>query len=123
MAARAFHSTYGGDPAGGLAFAVEASELAARVHPRTRGWLSAVESEMHARAGDQAAWERAVDAVAGLVAGPMPGPPSGPWRPEPVGPSAAFAFPPSDRLKGSAAGYLAACRPPMSPLASERTSS
>lgn len=77
MAARAFHSAYGGDPAGGLAFAVEASELAARVHPRTRGWVSAVESEMHATAGDQAAWERAVDTAGSLVVGPMP---DRPWK-------------------------------------------
>jgi tetratricopeptide (TPR) repeat protein len=77
MAARAFHSAYGGDPAGGLAFAVEASALAARVHPRTRGWVSAVESEMHATAGGQAAWERAVDAAGSLVVGPMP---DRPWK-------------------------------------------
>jgi hypothetical protein len=77
MAARAFHSAYGGDPAGGLAFAVEASDLAARVHPRTRGWVAAVESEMHATAGDQVAWERAVDTAASLVTGPMP---DEPWK-------------------------------------------
>ena len=77
MAARAFHSAYRGDPAGGLAFAREASDLAAGVHPRTRGWVAAVESEMHATAGDQAAWERAVDTAASLVAGPMP---DWPWK-------------------------------------------
>jgi tetratricopeptide (TPR) repeat protein len=77
MAARAFHTAYGGDPAGGLAFAVEASELAARVHPRTRGWVAAVESEMHATTGDQAAWARAVDTAASLVTGPMP---DEPWK-------------------------------------------
>jgi hypothetical protein len=72
MAARAFHAAYGGDPAGGLAFAVEATDLAARVHPRTRGWVSAVESEMQATAGDEMAWEQAVDTAASLVTGPMP---------------------------------------------------
>lgn len=77
MAARAFHSAYGGDPAGGLAFAREASDLAAGVHPRTRGWVAAVESEMHATAGDQSAWERALDTAASLVTGPMPG---RPWK-------------------------------------------
>ena len=77
MAARAFHSAYGGDPAGGLAFAAEASELAAHVHPRTRGWVAAMESEMLATAGEQSAWEQAVDTAVGLVTGPMPG---RPWK-------------------------------------------
>jgi hypothetical protein len=77
MAAWAFHSAYGGDLAGGLGFAREASGLAAGVHPRTRGWVAAVESEMHATAGDRAAWERAVDTAAGLVSGPMP---DRPWK-------------------------------------------
>jgi hypothetical protein len=77
MAARAFHSAYGGDLTSGLAFAREASELAAGAHPRTRGWVTAVESEMHATAGDRAAWERAVDTAAGLLEGPMP---DHPWK-------------------------------------------
>jgi len=77
MAARAFHAAYGGDPAAGLAFACEASELAADVHPRTRGWVSAVESEMHATNGDRARWEHAVGTAADLVSGPMP---DQPWK-------------------------------------------
>jgi hypothetical protein len=77
MAARAFHAAYGGDPAAGLAFAREASELAADVHPRTRGWVSAVESEMHATNGDRAGWEHAVGTAADLVNGTMP---DRPWK-------------------------------------------
>lgn len=72
MAARAFHAAYGGDPAGGLAFAREASALAVDAHPRTRGWVAAVQSEMHATNGDETSWARAVDTAAGLLGGPMP---------------------------------------------------
>lgn len=69
--------SYGGDPAGGLAFAREAVDLAAAVHPRTRGWVAAVESEMYATTGDRAAWESAVGTAARLIEGPMP---EQPWK-------------------------------------------
>jgi hypothetical protein len=78
MAARAFHSAYSGDPAGGLAFAREAVTIAsAGVHPRTYGWVLAVESEMHATIGDEASYHRSVETSAGQVAGPMP---ERPWK-------------------------------------------
>jgi transcriptional regulator with XRE-family HTH domain len=78
MAVRAFHSAYGGDPADGLAFAREAAGIAsAGIHPRTSGWVSAVESEMHATLGDGAACQRALEAAAGQLGGPMP---DRPWK-------------------------------------------
>jgi hypothetical protein len=72
MAARAFHSAYSGDPADGLAFAREAVTLASDAHPRTRGWVSAVESEMHATTGDEAGYERSLDEAAEQIGAPMP---------------------------------------------------
>jgi hypothetical protein len=73
LAARAFHCAYTGDLAGGRAFASEAVHLAGpAVHPRTRGWVSAVESEMHATAGDEESFSRAVDTAAGHLQAPMP---------------------------------------------------
>jgi tetratricopeptide (TPR) repeat protein len=75
MGVRAFHAAYGGDPADGLAFAAEADEIAARarVHPRTRGWVSAVRSEMHATLGDTDGCMRALDAANGALSSPMEG--------------------------------------------------
>jgi hypothetical protein len=73
LAARAFHCAYTGDPAGGRAFASEAVHLAGPgVHPRTRGWVSAVESEMQATSGDEGSFSRAVDTAAGHLDAPMP---------------------------------------------------
>jgi hypothetical protein len=73
MAARAFYSSYSGDPVDGLAFAREAVSLASGgVHPRTYGWVSAVESEMHATLGDEAAYRRSIDTAAGQITAPMP---------------------------------------------------
>jgi transcriptional regulator with XRE-family HTH domain len=73
MAARAFHSAYSGDLADGLAFAREAVNIAsAGIHPRTAGWVSAVESEMHATLGNEASYNRALESAAGQLAGPMP---------------------------------------------------
>jgi transcriptional regulator with XRE-family HTH domain len=73
MAVRAFHSAYGGDPADGLAFAREAVGIAsAGVHPKTFGWVSAVESEMHATLGDEASYQRALESAARQITGPMP---------------------------------------------------
>ena len=68
MAARAFHASYSGDPVDGLAFAREAVTIASRgTHPRTHGWVSAVESEMHATVGDEAAYRRSIDTAQGRV--------------------------------------------------------
>ena len=73
MAARAFHSAYSGDPDDGVAFAREAVSLASSgTHPRTRGWVSAVESEMQATVGDEAAYSRSLDTAAEHVSAPMP---------------------------------------------------
>lgn len=72
LAIRAFQGAYSGDPGSGVAFAAAASDAAAGAHPRTRGWVSAVESEMHAIAGDEAGAMRALDAAANALAGPMP---------------------------------------------------
>jgi hypothetical protein len=73
MAARAFHSAYSGSPADGLAWASEAVSIASRgVHPRTYGWVSAVESEMHATLGHEAAYKRSIETAALQVTGPMP---------------------------------------------------
>ncbi len=78
LAARAFHSAYGGDPVDGLAFAAEAVTVAGRgIHPRTAGWVAAVASEMHATVGDEAGAMRALDAAAGQLALPMP---EKPWK-------------------------------------------
>ena len=57
MAARAFDSTYGGDPTAAWRSPAR-RRTSRRGAPRTRGWVAAVESEMHATAGDQSAWER-----------------------------------------------------------------
>jgi hypothetical protein len=73
MAARAFHSAYSGSPADGLAWASQAVSIASRgVHPRTYGWVSAVESEMHATLGNEAAYKQSIETAALQVTGPMP---------------------------------------------------
>jgi hypothetical protein len=78
MAARAFHASYSGDPVDGLAFAREAVSIASRgAHPRTYGWVSAVESEMHATIGDETAYRRSVETAEGQVTAPMP---ERPWK-------------------------------------------
>jgi hypothetical protein len=78
LAARGFHSAYSGDPADGLAFAREAVGVAAHgVHPRTHGWVAAVESEMHATIGDQVAFMRSIETAAAQLARPMP---EGQWK-------------------------------------------
>jgi hypothetical protein len=78
MAARAFHSSYSGDPADGLAFAGEAVTIASRgAHPRTYGWVSAVESEMNATVGDEAAYRRSIETAQVQVTAPMP---DRPWK-------------------------------------------
>jgi len=75
LAARAFHSAYSGHQADGVSYAREAVNLAtsADVHPRTAGWVSAVESEMHATAGDELSFNRSLDAATTHVTAPMPG--------------------------------------------------
>jgi hypothetical protein len=78
MAARAFHASYSGDPIDGLAFAREAVSIASRgAHPRTYGWVSAVESEMHATVGDEAAYRRSIETAQRQVTAPMP---DKPWK-------------------------------------------
>lgn len=78
MAARAFHSSYTGDPVDGLAFAREAVSIASRgAHPRTYGWVAAVESEMHATVGDQAGYRRSIETAQAQVTAPMP---DRPWK-------------------------------------------
>jgi hypothetical protein len=73
MAARAFHAAYSGDPADGLAFAREAVSIASHgAHPRTYGWVSAVESEMHATVGDEAGYRRSIETAQEQVTAPMP---------------------------------------------------
>jgi hypothetical protein len=73
MAARAFHASYSGSPADGLTWASEAVSIASRgIHPRTYGWVSAVESEMHATLGDEAAYRRSIETAASQVSGSMP---------------------------------------------------
>jgi len=77
LAIRAFQGAYSGDPGAGVAFAAAASDAAAGAHPRTRGWVSAVESEMHAIAGDEPGAMRALAAAETALAGPMP---ETPWK-------------------------------------------
>jgi hypothetical protein len=78
MAARAFHSSYSGDPVDGLAFAREAVSIASRgAHPRTYGWVSAVESEMHATVGDETAYRRSIETAQRQVTASMP---DRPWK-------------------------------------------
>lgn len=78
MAARAFHASYSGDPVDGLAFAREAVSIASKgAHPRTHGWVSAVESEMHATVGDEAAYRQSIDTAQSRVTAVMP---DRPWK-------------------------------------------
>jgi hypothetical protein len=77
LAIRAFQGAYSGDPGAGVDFAAAASDAAAGAHPRTRGWVSAVESEMHAIAGDEPEAMRALAAAETALAGPMP---ETPWK-------------------------------------------
>jgi hypothetical protein len=74
LAARAFHSAYSSNRVDGVAYAREAVTLAASsgVHPQTVGWVSAVESEMQATAGNELLFERALDLAEGQVAAPIP---------------------------------------------------
>jgi hypothetical protein len=61
-----------------VTFAREAVRIASRgTHPRTRGWVSAVESEMHATVGDEAAYRRSIETAEAQVAAPMP---DRPWK-------------------------------------------
>jgi hypothetical protein len=78
MATRAFHASYSGDPVDGLAFAREAVSIASRgAHPRTYGWVSAVESEMYATVGDEAGYRRSIETAQAQVTAPMP---DSPWK-------------------------------------------
>ncbi len=72
LAIRAFRAAYSGDPAAGVAFAAAASDAARGAHPRTRGWVSAVESEMHATGGDERETMRALAAAEDALGEPMP---------------------------------------------------
>lgn len=75
---RAFHSAYGGNPAGGVAFAAEALGVAARgIHPLSHGWVAAVASEMHATAGDEASCMRALETAETQLSLPSP---AQPWK-------------------------------------------
>lgn len=78
LGCRAFHSAYGGDPAGGVAFATESLEIAARgIHPLSHGWVAAVASEMHAATGDEASCMRALEIAETQLTLPLP---RQPWK-------------------------------------------
>ncbi|SEH01776.1 Helix-turn-helix domain-containing protein [Nonomuraea solani] len=65
LGCRAFHASYSGNRRGGLGFARGALDLAGRgIHPVTRGWLSAVASEMHASSGEDRECEFLLDEAA-----------------------------------------------------------
>lgn len=62
LGGRAFHAAHGGDLRAGAAFADAAVDSArGGVHWRTRGWLLAVASEMHASGGTARQCERLLD--------------------------------------------------------------
>jgi transcriptional regulator with XRE-family HTH domain len=80
LSCRAFHATYDGDPAAGLAFAKGALDVAATgVHPRSHGWVAAVASEMHATLGpsEEMGCMSALERARQQLAAPMP---AQPWK-------------------------------------------
>lgn len=68
---RAFHAGYGGDLDEGLDWAQAGQDAAARgASPRTRAWVAAVTSEMHASLGDADGCARALEAARGALTRP-----------------------------------------------------
>ncbi|WP_329364766.1 helix-turn-helix domain-containing protein [Streptomyces sp. NBC_00669] len=72
LAGRAFGTSYGGDPEGGLDYALAAVEAAKRgASVRMRAWTNAVASEMYSSTGDEYGFRSSMEASRTLLSGSM----------------------------------------------------
>ncbi|WP_203832970.1 hypothetical protein, partial [Actinoplanes lobatus] len=72
LAGRAFRTCYGGDPAGGLDYALAAVDTAeCGASMRMRAWTNAVASEMHACTGDHHGFRTCLEQARILLSGSM----------------------------------------------------
>ncbi|MGY1499703.1 helix-turn-helix domain-containing protein [Streptomyces sp. QTS52] len=72
LAGRAFHTSYAGDPEGGLDCALAAIDHAeAGASRRMCAWVYAVASEMHASTGDEVACRNAIETARYWLDGPL----------------------------------------------------
>lgn len=72
LGGRAFRTSYGGDPDGGLDYALAAVDAAQRgASMRMRAWTNAVASEMYSSTGDEYGFRSSMQAARDLLSGPM----------------------------------------------------
>lgn len=72
LGGRAFNTSYGGDPDGGLDYALAAVDAAERgASMRMRAWTNAVASEMYAETGDEVGFRSSLEQARILLSGPM----------------------------------------------------
>lgn len=71
LAGRAFGTCYGGDPEGGLDYALAAVDAAERgASVRMRAWTNAVASEMYSSTGDEHGFRSSLEEARTLLSGP-----------------------------------------------------
>lgn len=72
LGGRAFRMSYGGDPDGGLDYALAAVDAAERgASTRMRAWTNAVASEMYSSTGDEPGFRRSMEQARTLLSGAM----------------------------------------------------
>ncbi|MER5495002.1 hypothetical protein [Streptomyces sp. NPDC002490] len=72
LGGRAFRTSYGGDPDGGLDYALAAVAAAERgASQRMRAWTNAVASEMYSSTGDEQGFRASMEDARTLLSGPM----------------------------------------------------
>ncbi|MFE2407077.1 multiprotein-bridging factor 1 family protein [Kitasatospora sp. NPDC059408] len=72
LGGRAFGASYGGDPGGGLDYALAAVDAAERgASARMRAWTHAVASEMHASTNDEHGFRSSLEESRTVLSGPM----------------------------------------------------
>lgn len=72
LGGRAFRTSYGGDPDGGLDYALAAVDAAERgASKRMRAWTNAVASEMYSSTGDDHGFRSSLEEARTLLSGPM----------------------------------------------------
>ncbi|MCZ4120214.1 hypothetical protein [Streptomyces sp. H39-S7] len=72
LGGRAFRTSYGGDPDGGLDYALAAVDTAERgASKRMRAWTNAVASEMYSTTGDDHGFRSSLEESRTLLSGPM----------------------------------------------------
>ncbi|MFC9329186.1 helix-turn-helix domain-containing protein [Kitasatospora sp. NPDC057015] len=72
LGGRAFRTSYGGDPEGGLDYALAAVDAAERgASERMQAWTNAVASEMYSSTGDEHGFRSSMEKARALLSGPM----------------------------------------------------